>query len=613
MSASHRLLVSPERWARLRALPAHPLLARAAARVAADADRYAADRTIAVDVTGHNWHLIRARLCQTRVVTLLVRYGMTGDRRYRNAALDYLRDMAGWEYWSWITWREGNAATDAIFDLSYGENSTTLALALDWLAEELNDDERALLVDTARRRALQPYLARNGTPGAEMWYFRSRDCNWNTVCNGGAGMLALALDDLAPESARVVDLVEEGVRHYFEFLEEDGAWPEGIGYWGYGHRYGYLYLLSHERATGRPHPLLARPGSRNTLRFPFLFSPHGVPCGFGDSNHFFPLPFVYAAAERYALPSVIAEMDRRMAAVVEQDNPEGWPNTADLLLYHPGDANLPADAPWPCASVQQGVEWGYLADAWPSPHLYASVRGGTTEAPHTHQDMTSLNVVVDGEPLLQNVNNHDYIDTTFSNRRFELYELSAAAKNVMLINGVGLPHPGAAATRLLEGDDWQGILLDARACAAVGSPVSLYGRVVLLLAQRTLLVLDRAVLAHTGIGEVRFHSPARVTTTDAHARIEGTAAALHLAFAANVPCVLATTLGLPTDAACTPETVLRWMTRGKQADMAFATLITPDGEGRMALDAAQRLVTIDAPGVAMRFRYAAEGLEIERV
>jgi hypothetical protein len=613
MISPHRLLVSPDRWARLRALPAQPLLTRAAAKVAADADRYAADRTIPVEVTGHNWHLIRARRAQTRIVTLLVHYGITGDRGFRDAALDYVRDMAGWEYWSWIKWREQIADPDAIFDLSYGENSATLAWVIDWLAGELTDNERALLRDTARRRALQPYLARNGTPGQEMWYYRSGNCNWNTVCNGGAGLLALALGDTCPESAPVLALVEEGIRHYFEFLQEDGAWPEGIGYWGYGHRYGYQYLLSHERATGRPHPLLQRPGSRNTLRFPFLFSPNGVPVGFGDSNHFFPLPFIYAAAERYGMPEVVAEMDRRMTVVLEQAAHEDWPNTAELLLCHPGVLPAIAADPWPRAAVQQGIEWGYLADAWPTPALYAAVRGGTTDAPHTHQDLGSVNVVVGDEPLLDNVREDDYLDTTFSERRFELYEMGAASKNVMLINGVGLPHPGTAATRLLSGADWDGILLDARQAASVGSPVHLYGRLVLLLAGRALLILDRACLAHAALGEVRFHTRAQATPGETTTQIQGKAATLHVAYAADVPCVLRTSLGTPTNPDRAPQTILRWMTRGKQTDMLFATLLTPAGEGRVTLDAAACTVTVTAPGVAMTFAHPAGELGIEKV
>ncbi|MHB9129624.1 MAG: hypothetical protein ACYDBB_00860 [Armatimonadota bacterium] len=521
MVSSHRLYVSRERWERLRALPEHPVVAAAAGKVAADAARFAADRTIPVDVTGHNWHLIRARHAQTRVVTLLVQYGITGDRQYRDAAMGYIRDMAEWEYWSWIKWREGISDPNAIFDLSYGENATTLALAYDWLADELTDEEGALIVDTARRRAFLPYLERNGTPGAEMWYYRKEDCNWNTVCNGGVGMLALALGELAPESGRILELVEEGVRHYFEFMQEDGAWPEGIGYWGYGHRYGYMYLLSHERATGRPHPLLARPGSRNTLRFPFLFSPHGVSAGFGDSSVFFWLPFVYAAAEHYDMPEIIAEMDRRVPTTPKHD--EGWPNSPEVLLLHPGETPA-VDCPWPTLSVQKAIEWGYIADAWP-PSLYASVRGGSTDAPHTQQDLTSLYVFVGNEPLIENIREDDYIDTTFSNRRNELYEMGAASKNIMLVGGVGLPYPATVATSAIRGDDWEGILLDATQVANVGSPVHLYGRAVLMLSGHAFLVLDRGRIEHAALAEVRYHTRATARLYAASARITGKAGA----------------------------------------------------------------------------------------
>lgn len=592
MPESHRLYVSSDRWARLRALPDHPVLNSAAERVAADADRFAADRTIVLDETAHNWHLIRARHVQTRVITLLVRYGMTGERGYRDVALDYVRDLAGWEYWSWIKWREGVSDPNAIFDLSYGENATTLALAYDWLAAELSDRERALIVDTARHRALQPYLARNGTPGEEMWYFRSPNCNWNTVCNGGAGMLALALGALAPESARVLELAEEGVCHYFQFLDEDGAWPEGIGYWGYGHRYGFMYLLSHERATGHPHPLLARPGSRNTLRFPFLFSPNGVSAGFGDSNHFFWLPFVYAAAEHYHLSEIVAEMDRRASSAPPHQ--QAWPNSAEALLLHPGATPAP-DCSWPTVSVQTAVEWGYLADAWPTPTLYASVRGGSTDAPHTQQDLTSLNVVVGDELLLESVREDGYLDTTFSSRRGELYEMSAASKNVLLVNGVGLPYPGAVRAREIRGDGWEGILLDATQMAVVGSPVHLYTRAVLMLVGSALLVLDRVRLQHAALAEVRYHTRATTRFHRSSAWITGASSRLHLAFTANVPAVLQRSLGLPTDPARAPETILRWRTQGKHTDLVLATLMTPHAIGRLRLNAATQTLRVSGP------------------
>ena len=120
---------------------------------------------------------------------------------------------------------------------------------------------------------------------------------------------------------------------------------------------------------------------------------------------------------------------------------------------------------WPRCTVQRGLEWGILADRWPAPHLYASVRGGTTDAPHTQQDLTSMWVVVDDEPLATQRHRGRYTTTTFSARRDELYEMGAASKNIMLVNGVGLPR-GAVETREIHGDGWQGILLDATQIAS---------------------------------------------------------------------------------------------------------------------------------------------------
>ncbi len=71
--------------------------------------------------------------------------------------------MGAWPYWSWITWREGNSRPDAIFDLSYGENSATLAIAYDWLQATLTAREKALFLRVARRPVAS--AVRHARPG----------------------------------------------------------------------------------------------------------------------------------------------------------------------------------------------------------------------------------------------------------------------------------------------------------------------------------------------------------------------------------------------------------------------------------------------------------------
>jgi hypothetical protein len=88
---------------------------------------------------GHNAHLIRARRMQTRVVTLLAAWLRSGgEEPYRAAILRHVEEMDRWEDWSWIAWREGKHGPDAIFDLSYGENCATLALAYDLTSGSLS-------------------------------------------------------------------------------------------------------------------------------------------------------------------------------------------------------------------------------------------------------------------------------------------------------------------------------------------------------------------------------------------------------------------------------------------------------------------------------------------
>ena len=61
-----------------------------------------------------------------------------------------------WEYWSWIDWRTNHPhgrPTD-VYDLSVGEMGLTLAVAWDWLHDDLSDAERALLLRLDRRGAL---------------------------------------------------------------------------------------------------------------------------------------------------------------------------------------------------------------------------------------------------------------------------------------------------------------------------------------------------------------------------------------------------------------------------------------------------------------------------
>lgn len=583
MLAEHpRLYIGSSELDRLKSghVARSPLLKAASRVVRAQADDFVTMPPLRYMRDCHNEHLLRAREVQIRVVTLLTRWQQTGDGRYRQAVIKLIRDMGRWKYWAWGAWRAKDPRPIREFDLSYGENSTTLAIAYDWLHDSLSKSERQLFLKIANHWTFASARA-NVLSKAKTGWFGHAQTNWNTVCAGGLGMLALAMYEQIPEAKKLVSAVEKSIRPYFETLDQtDGAWPEGIGYWNYGMRYGFMYLLSHERATGRKHPLLHRPSVRKTLSFPLDFCPNGQPCSFGDVNGWRPLPIHYAAAQRLNLKRLVAEVDASSQQSV--DTASSWPDAAEWLLLHDGkpDAQV-IDADKPIAKHYKGQDWGVLADRWPNPKLYLSLRGGSTQVPHSHLDLMSFHCVVGNERLITNLGPNQYLDTTFSPRRPELPEISYASKNTVLINGVGVPSRAELSSmRKVRGGDCVGFHLDASSAMGTmrdGNAAKFCARLVLMVAQRVIVIVDRVVLPHVGLIETRLHSEATVQPGKAGAVIRGDKHRLRVSYASTGEAVCGTALPAMTQITAAQPTMLRWATSSQVLETTFVTLLSPGG------------------------------------
>ena len=468
-------------------------LKRAARLVAKEAEEFKKSARFDFVLNTHNAHLVRARKNQTRVYTLLVRWLQTGDAAYRTAAVAHIREMGRWEYWSWITWRVRDSRPDIIFDLSYGENATTLAVAYDWLHATLTPSEKQMFLAVAKKWVFASFLKVPKKTHLD-WWFQKPDTNWNTVCAGGAGMLALAMaDDLPREAAATLKRAEASIAPYMKNLDKtQGGWPEGIGYWGYGMRYAYMYLLSWERATGCIHPLLKAPAANRTLEFPLDFMPNGAACSFGDVNAYWILPFHYAAALRYGRGDLVQALDRLLERnpklALSED--EHWPNSAEMLIFHPRKQGRAPAVKRNLVRAFQGLDWYTLADRAPEPNLFLSIRGGTTEVPHGHMDLTSFHCVVGDEALITTISADEYLDTTFSPRRYELFEMQPPAKNVVLVNGIGIARPSRVDSKTLTVAGFPAVRIDAteamsqRPAKGAKSPgtVRFYARLFVLLA-----------------------------------------------------------------------------------------------------------------------------------
>jgi len=223
--ARPRVLLTAERLAELRTVrgTSH----REAFAVAkAEADAYLtlplpADRTRAVNAYRSHGQALPA---------LALMYRLTDDPAYLEAARRWLRCLVSFDTW------------DGSQNLGRASFATGVALAYDWLHDALPAE------DLAQARAR---LVREGEILAPVVTTQHRLLSnhlHNEIC--GLAMIGYALWGEAKEAERFVAIAEEKARLTLEHAPTDGAWPEGVAYWGYGLSY-FLRMLEAKRVLGR--------------------------------------------------------------------------------------------------------------------------------------------------------------------------------------------------------------------------------------------------------------------------------------------------------------------------------------------------------------------------
>ncbi len=223
--ARPRVLLTAERLAELRAL--RETSHRDVFAVArAETDVYLtlplpADRSRAVNPYRAHGKMLPA---------LALMYRLTDDPAYLEAARRWLLGLVRFETW------------DGSQNLGRSSFATGVSLAYDWLHDALSAEERAEVRARLLRegRILAPVVAAQHRLLSNHLH--------NEIC--GLAMIGYALWGEAEEAEGFVAVAEEKARLTLEHAPADGAWPEGVSYWGYGLSY-FLRMLEARRLLGR--------------------------------------------------------------------------------------------------------------------------------------------------------------------------------------------------------------------------------------------------------------------------------------------------------------------------------------------------------------------------
>lgn len=609
---SPRLYVSADVFENLAAKLHSPYLKATAERVLADADELVSCKTLAEGVA-KTWQQ-GTRQIDSQLGCLTCAWVLTREPRYRQAAIRHLGGLLAWNQISC----EANALTPVdtvmMFCLSYGELSATVGLMYDLFRKELTDAEKDVFL-----AVLDKFLMRSAVKALDSapWWANKEWSNWNGVCAGGMGIMALAFHGHHPDAERLLPFVENSLGEYFKsFIKNGGGCHEGTGYWNYGMNYAMRYVLSWERSTGKKHPALKIRELRQSLFFPLDFT--GIT--FGDNDGWGPTCFYFLLAKRLNEPQAALNAATYLLVPAERNvERKGGRSQSGELLYAadaiPTQAEMDAlkkahtQQKVPVARIYKGMDWAALADDEAFPRLRLALRGGSsTIAGHGMLDLLSFRCRVNGELMVTDQQDGPYMQTTFTKRGTDLYGRSAASKSTLFIDGLGCDgNVTCDKTEVVKGDGLLGIRIEASHIYIPRWKDKFIGRLVLMVDNRYWLVVDHMLGANevdTHWMESRFHTLAENSQGRESVAITSGKERLQMTFAALGQGVLRQSLGMPSTSTVPQTTVFRWMGSQSLADNLHVVALNPGarklGVVVSKLKSNRYAIDIKEPGRQMR-------------
>ncbi len=182
-----------------------------------------------------------------RIFLLSYSYRMTGNKKYARRAEAEMLKAASFSDWN------------PSHFLDVAEMTMGLAIGYDWLYACLPQRSRQIIEKAIIEKGIKPSYDKSYN-----WFVNAQH-NWNQVCHGGISFGALAVwekdSDLACKTInRAIEKIALPMKHY----SPDGAYPEGINYWGYGTSYNAIFLSAVEKIFKTDFGLCKIPGFLKT-------------------------------------------------------------------------------------------------------------------------------------------------------------------------------------------------------------------------------------------------------------------------------------------------------------------------------------------------------------
>ena len=383
-------------------------------------------------------------------------------------------------------------------DLGYAGIAAQMAQAYDLLDPALTDAQRETLVEALKHRLSRYHEIAAGQ--SEWWTTCGH--NWQTVIHGEMGLVALALRDRYPEVEDVLQLALAGVADVLDRPEtagRDGAYSEGVHYWGYGIGRAVWFADVLRQVTGGAVDLFQHPYLEKTGDFALhMATPDGNCFGFADCRQDETPDAMTLAilAKVYRRPDYqwVAQGGFQMDGQPVWDEDYVFNRGQDLPGFLLPDPDLPAERPTaPTARHFSGMEVVAMRSDWSDDATFLGLQAGKTTANHAHLDVGTFTLVGRGTRLVEDADRWPY-DSIFFDKTGPRWDYAAndtVGHNTILVDGQGQVygegHEGRI-ERALLGSDVNAVVCDAT--AAYGGRLARFVRYVVFLQPDVVVIVD---------------------------------------------------------------------------------------------------------------------------
>lgn len=354
-----------------------------------------------------------ARRALARLISCSYAYRMTGQKQYRDKAIQDLNDVCSFEDWG----------PKSFLDVS--EMATAVSISYDWLYGSLPKPLRSKIVTALKENALE---ASRGNNKYTWWY--NRKGNWNQVCNSGLVCAAVAIYEHCPELSQ--EVIDDAIRTNKVAVEAiygpDGAYPEGPTYWGYGTVYQTLMLTVLDDIFGTDYGISSSPGFIDTGDFvTFIRGPKNMVFNYADNgprvNYAYPL---YYFAYKKNEPSMLYAEKGLVGRKTYRSSAHKALMVVSLKYAMKMDLDGLTGVARKYYSAQGNVPLMICRSGWEDNDHYLGIKGGKGSELHGHMDAGTFVYYADGVRWAMDVGceSYDNIRPAFKRAGRKLFDMS---------------------------------------------------------------------------------------------------------------------------------------------------------------------------------------------